>query len=68
MVVDNVIINLNMFDPLIENIIMGNMNNTSIVAVYGSSRGERHPYFVIAIATKEAMGWYQLEYDIMPQC
>jgi hypothetical protein len=34
---DKVIVNLNTFGPFMKNIVMGNLNGTSIVTVYMSS-------------------------------
>jgi len=42
MIMDKMTINLNVFSPFMEDIIMRNMNGTLIVTIKRSSRGCRH--------------------------
>ena len=42
MIPNKMIINLDMFSPFMENIIVSNMNGTLVVTIKGSSRGCGH--------------------------
>ena len=42
MITDKMTINLDVFNPFMENIIVSNMNGTLVVTVNGSSRGCGH--------------------------
>jgi len=42
MITDKMTINLNVFNPLLENIIVSNMNSTLVITIKRSSRGCGH--------------------------
>ena len=42
MIIDKMTINLNVFSPFMEDIIVSNMNGTLVVIIKGSSRGCGH--------------------------
>ena len=42
MILDKMTINLNVFSPFMEDIIVSNMNGTLVITIKGSGRGCRH--------------------------
>jgi hypothetical protein len=63
---DKITIDLNVFGPLVEDIIASNLNSTPIVTIDRSSRRSRHLNLVVTIAIRGVQMWYQYGHDIQP--